>query len=111
MDVGRLRDRVTFQQRSTVKDAYNQASSDWEDVLQSFPAEVSDLQGSELIKAQIISAEATVKIVMRGFTGWRTQIVPQMRACFGTRHFDIKSVLNPDNRGVILNILAKEIVR
>jgi SPP1 family predicted phage head-tail adaptor len=102
---------VTFQNRGTTLDAYNQKSSDWTDVKTLKYCDVSDLQGRELANAQAIHAEVTVSITTRGYSGWRDEITPDMRAVSDGRKFDIKAVVNPDGRDREIHILAKEIVR
>lgn len=111
MKIGTLRNRVTFQKRPTSKDSYGQKSGDWTAVISDRPCNIIDLTGRELANVQAITSEVTVKLVLRGFTGWRSMITPDMRVVAGSRTFDIKMVINPDGRDRELNILAKEIVR
>jgi SPP1 family predicted phage head-tail adaptor len=112
MKSGKLRQKITIQKRPTEKDGYNQKSGDWADVdgLASIWANVNDLNGVELVRAQKIVAEATEQIIMRGFPGWRGVITPACRAISGVRLFDIKYVGNPDSRDRELHLLCVEII-
>lgn len=120
---GQLRQTITIQARGLVgspaaADAYGQTSGDWAAVssstspsfsLENIPANVTDLQGTELYKAQALVAAVTAKIVLWGYHGWRADIKPDMRILSDGRIFDIKAITNPDGIDIELNILAKEI--
>lgn len=106
---GRLRQSVTIQQRPEQTDDYNQPSGDWQDVI-TVRADVVDLTGKELVATQKVVAEATVKITMRGYPGWRDQIKPSCRALLGARIFDIKMPLNSDGRDRELTLICVEII-
>lgn len=117
MNAGQLRDRITLQRRPDTKDPGGQRSAPFADVatLTRVPSEVRDLTGRELASAQTITPEVTVSIKMRGFTSWRSQIKPDMRAVFpqpdgSTRLFDIKGITNPDGRDRELQLLCVEFV-
>lgn len=110
MQSGKLRHHVTIQSRPAQADGYNQRSGAWADLKPNVWADVQDLSGLELIRAQKIVAEATVLITMRGFPDWRTVIRPSCRAINGARIFDIKYIGNPDGRDRELHLLCTEII-
>lgn len=123
MQSGPLRQQITIQARGGVgspasPDDYGQTSGDWATVytsgspsvpLANIPANVTDLAGLELYKAQALIAEVNAKIALWGYHGWRSDIRPEMRITSDGRIFDIKAITNPDGIDIELNILAKEI--
>jgi SPP1 family predicted phage head-tail adaptor len=112
MLAGRLRDRITIQARPTTKDAAGLRSGAWANVgfLVAVPAWVEELQGNELINAQALVAEVTIRVTIRGYLNWRSDIKPECRVLFGTRVFDIKDALNPDGRNREIEMMCTEIV-
>ena len=68
-------------------------------------ANIRPLTGRELFTAQQRAAEVTHFITMRhpGLT-----VTPEMKLTYGSRTFDILSVLNLEEMNVTLQILAKE---
>lgn len=69
-------------------------------------ASVRPMQGSELINAQQISAVVTHKVRIR----YNDTVKPLDRITFGTRTFDIVSILNYQEKNIYQDILCKEVV-
>jgi len=101
MRTGRLRHPVVIQ-RLTEGTLWGEEDS-WEDYAAVW-ASVEPLKGAEYYAAQQVNAEVTGKVVMRYLSG----VVPKMRVVFGTRTFEILSVINPDERNRELQLLVKE---
>lgn len=68
-------------------------------------ASVEPLEGRELLQARQIHAEVTHRIITNEYV---SGVTPKHRVAFGARSFDILSVLNPEERNIHLEIMAKE---
>jgi SPP1 family predicted phage head-tail adaptor len=66
---------------------------------------VEPLQGRELWTAKQVVAEVTHRIRFRHLSG----VVPTQRVVFGSRTFEILSVINPEERNRELELLCKEV--
>jgi SPP1 family predicted phage head-tail adaptor len=103
---GVLRKVVTFQARSTGKDAAGQPLDTWTTQFTS-RASIDPLTGRELIQAQIAGASATHQVTVR----YRSEladpiVVAKMRILYGSRVFNIQASMNQaeSNRVVILQV-------
>lgn len=105
MRAGQLRDRVTLQEVTETRDSFGAVVEAWSDVATVW-AEVADLSGREYFDAQQTNAELKTRIRIR----YRSGVVPKMRAVFGSRVFDIESVIDPDSRRRELHLMCKEVV-
>jgi SPP1 family predicted phage head-tail adaptor len=105
MRAGRLRHRVTIQQRAGTQDSYGQEDDDWNDV-DTVWAAVEPLRGREFLEARREGAEVTTRIVTR----YRSGITPAMRVSYDSRTFDIVSVINVDERDSELQLMCRELV-
>lgn len=103
MRAGPLRHRITFQRRQTGTDAFGQPLAGWEDIATVW-ASVEPISGRELLAAQQIQGEITHRIRCR----YRDGLTAADRALFKGRVFDLQSVINTAERGISLEILAKE---
>lgn len=67
MPAGRLRERVTLQERdrAAATNAYNEKQEIWSDLLRSEPADVYALNGREYVAAQQIQASVTHRVMLR----------------------------------------------
>lgn len=102
MRAGPLRHRVTIQELAEVQNTFGEVPQVWQDAEVSW-ASVEPLAGRELFAAQQVRPELTHKIVMR-----YRQISTKNRILFGNRIFNIDSVVNKDERNVMLTIMAIE---
>ena len=98
-----LRHAVTFEQREEVKNATGGLDVNWVAVVSTW-VKITPLSGRETFKASKIQSEVTHSVVMRYLAG----ITPKLRIRFGDRYFDIKSVLNVEERNIELNLLVEE---
>lgn len=101
MPAGRLRERVTLQQRDpdAVANAYNEQPDQWLPLMSNEPAEVYAYAGREYVAAQQVQASATHRVTLR--TPTRVAIRPIHRFVWvetliggtqTTRYLDIKQV-------------------
>jgi len=70
-------------------------------------AEIKPLSGVELVRAQQLVAETTHQITIR-YQSALAGLKPSSRVLFGDRTFDVRAVLNTDERNVELVMLARE---
>ena len=103
--VARMRQRVTLQQLVETADGAGGAARSWSDVATVW-AQVTPLVGgrSERLFAGQLQGEVTHRIVMR----YRSGVNVRMRVLYGTRSMNIRSVVNVNEAGVFLEILAEE---
>lgn len=103
MRFGRLRHRVTVQERSTTRDSYGAPAHTWTATHASVPAEVTAISGRELLAADAVQGETTHRVRMR----YRDGVTTDNRVLFGTRVFNIRQVI-PDRLENALEILCTE---
>lgn len=67
MPAGRLRERVTLQQRdpAATANAYNEKPDQWVALLENEPAEVYALNGREYVAAQQVQGSVTHRVMLR----------------------------------------------
>ena len=105
MRAGRLRHQVRIQ--TPTKDTSPGAGDiTWSDYATVWAA-VEPLRGNEFFTAQQVNAEVTGRVVIRYLSG----ITPEVRVLFGTRTFEILSVIDVDERHEELQLMVKERVR
>lgn len=114
MQAGRLRHTVRFQRRQQAATQFGDQPAEWIDLLTGVRASITPLSGRQLLAAQARAAEATHSITLR--------YVPQLADPIASaglrivhepvdgpvRVFLIASVLNVEERGRELQILATE---
>lgn len=94
MRSGRLRDKITIQQKTTNEDpATGQPLDVWADVGTAW-ARVEDLSGRDFYQAASEQSQVVTPIEMR----LRPGVKPQMRIVCGDRTFQIESIQRPSNR-------------
>lgn len=104
MQSGLLRQQVKIQSRIDGIDAAGDAMVSWLDVATIW-ADVQPLRGLERMNAQQVGAAA---IDHRITTRYRPGLTPKHRILYGTRVFDIESVINVNERNEMIELLCKE---
>lgn len=110
MNSGRLRHRVSIQQRSGGQDSLGQPLDDWSEYAQVWAA-IDDQRGRQIVE----SREATVNELTTALRiRYRADIVPEMRAvelCHAGRTFDIIDVqyTQPPRPEVMLECLERRV--
>lgn len=108
MQAGRLRDRITILNFTTVREPSGQLVEKWEEG-KTIWAEVKGISGREIVAAGVETSEATIRV----WTRFRRDITAASRLKVETGPFK-GHVLNivgppiPDPRGVQLEILCKQ---
>lgn len=103
MESGRLRHRVTIQQRSGM-DALGEPLN-WVDVVTTW-ATIEPVSGREFEEGKSIEAEVTHKVWLR----WRPglTLTPAMRVVYQGRALEISSVVNVGERNRVYLLLCRE---
>ena len=106
---GNLRQRITIQQKIVTLDDYGQESAGWATVLADEPAQVQPMSATEFIRSNAQSMIVTHKITMRYRPEFiNTQVMAGWRITMGSRLLNIISVMNIDERNVMIEVLANE---
>jgi len=110
MRAGNLRHLVDIEQNVISVDANGDRSEAWSSIHQCW-ASIETGNGREFFAARQVMADLTHTIRLRFVTG----LTPAMRVRYtdqktqATRYFDIKSILNPDERDEMLTMQAVEV--
>ena len=95
---------ITIQQLPESTDQYNTPmESEWQDVVTVW-ASIEPIQGREYVLLQNTQSELTTRIQIR----YRPGIKPSMRALYGSRVFDIQSVIDYEERHIDLQLMCVE---
>ena len=103
MRLGPLRHRITIQARAAGMDDFGQESETWATVATVW-ASVEPLSGRELLSAQQIQSDTSHRVRMR----YRAGITTSHRVLFNLRPFNIRSVINRQELGEMLELLCTE---
>lgn len=104
-NLGRLRHRITFQQQSSTQDGYGEQVNTWSN-LKTVWASVEPLHGRERFAAQQVHSETTTRIKMR----YQAGIESKMRALYGSKTYDILSVIDLEERRIVLHLMCMELI-
>jgi len=105
MRPGQLRHRISIQTNTPTTNDFNEEVEGWSTDATTW-ASIEPMSGKELVNAQQVVANITHKIIIR----FRSGIAPQQRILFGSRIFNIESVINPEERNRELQLLCTEAV-
>lgn len=100
---GRLNKRVILQTVSNGSDGGGGVTETWNDTTTLW-AHIDELSGGERYEANQIASGLTHKVTIR----YRTATTPQQRLKYGTRILKIESVINPDQRNEMLELMCAE---
>ena len=103
MRAGTLRHRVTIQAETLVDDGEGGYTKTWGST-DAVWASVEPLSGAEAFQASQVQGAVTHKIIIRYLAG----VTPKSRILFGSRTFNIKSVLNQFEKNVLLTLICEE---
>jgi len=98
----RLRNKVIIQAYTDTIDAAGGPSGTWSNFITRWAA-VVPLNGAEYFSSQQLGVDVNVRIRLR-FDSLAQTITPKHRVLWGSRTFDIKTVINPQekNKEIIL---------
>ncbi len=104
--IGELRHRLTIQAERTTSDGGGGLSDPWADpvAIATVWGKVEPLSGGERLHAAQIQDRLSHRIVIRHRAG----ITAAMRVVFGARIFNIRAVIDVDERGRFLELLCEE---
>lgn len=105
MQAGWLRHRIKIQKLTETRSASGQVNRDWEDYLSAW-ASIEPLRGREYLQGKQADASVDHRIRMR----YRSGITPDMQVVFGSRKFEIVSVINVIEGNRELNLMCREMV-
>lgn len=105
MEAGKLRHRVTIQSKAATRDTYGEEVIIWTTVATVWAA-VEPLQGREYLEARQVTAEVSTRIIIRRRSG----ILPEMRAVYGSRIYDILAVIEVDEARREMELMCQEII-
>jgi len=101
---GQLRHRVTFQEKDVTQNSFNEEIITWDDV-DTVWAQVEDLSGREFLESKRLAAEVGTRITIR----YRSDIVPEMRAVWGSINYDIVAVIDPTGEKRLLEVMCTKV--
>lgn len=104
MKAGKLRHKVTIQSRTLTADSYGGQTETWATFAAGVWAAVEPLTSSEQWRAQQAQASVSHRVTIRYLAG----VEPTMRVLFGTRHLNIGSIRNIEERNKELELLCTE---
>ena len=103
MNIGALNKRITIQSPTLTSDGMGSQTTVWGDVAEVYAA-IWPTSANEVVQANSSTMTITHRIRIR----YRSGILASYRVKFGTRYFNIVSVLNPNEGNKMLDLMAKE---
>ena len=103
IEAGKLRQSVVLQKRIEVRDRQGGVTESWLTLGHRW-ASITPLSGRELLNAEQLETDITHRVVMR----WEEKITNKHRLFMDGRIFNFQSVLNRNEHGAYLDILARE---
>lgn len=107
MEAGRLRHKVSVQEKQATRDAFGEERIEWREVQPAWAA-IEPLRGREFLEAANHGADITVKITLR--VHGEIQLRPAMRVSWERRTFEIVSASEIETRGREWQLLCTEVV-
>jgi len=103
MRIGPLRHRITIQRLSKNQNGMGEEEPGWTNVTTRW-ASIEPISGREYFSAQQVNAEVTHRVRIRYLAGMEST----MRLLYGARVFQIKVIMNAEERKKALEILCTE---
>lgn len=101
-----LRHKVVFKKLTEIKDDFGAPSTELTDIMNPDEwVQIIPLKGDEKYQSKHLNTEVNHKIRMR----YRSDIDSKMVIFYGTRKFEIDSIVNPFERNRELQIMATEV--
>ena len=108
MNAGELRHKIAIQKPASTQDSYGQNVVTWSTDSQPWAA-IIPMRGREYFDAGRVQSDVSHRIRIRNQTlSATTAIGPACRIRFGTRYFEIISVIKPDERNIMLDFMCRE---
>jgi SPP1 family predicted phage head-tail adaptor len=103
VNIGKLRHRITIEQVAEAQNPDGSILETWSTYANA-QASIDPVSGREYFAAQTTQADVTHRISLRYLAG----ITPKMRVKYGSRIFDILSVININERNRELQLMCRE---
>lgn len=103
MRAGLLHEQVIIQKKSVTRDAYGAEVITWT-TLATVRASLEPLRGREYMEARQVQADVDYRIRIR----YLNTVRPTMRVLWGTRVFDVISVIHVGERRVETQLMSRE---
>jgi len=104
---GLLRHKVDIQSNGETVDSFGGVVSGWSDVVTDYPATVTPLRGVERDSQGRVESDVTHKVTIR-YASVVAALTTSHRVVYGSRVFDIKSVVNVGERNVMIELMCVE---
>ena len=105
MRAGRMRHVVCIQTPIEVPNEFGEPVKQWKEILKTW-AGIEPLKGNEKFSAMQVQSEVDSRIVIR-WSSCADQITTKERVVFGKKIYDIKDILNIDERNQEIQIMAR----
>lgn len=105
MRAGALRHQITIQSATETQNAFGEPAKTWATFATVWAA-IEPISGREFYQNRQIGGEISHRVEMRYLSG----VTPKMRILYGSRYFDIESVINEKERNVKHILMCKELV-
>lgn len=106
MKAGKMKRRITLQNLTVTKDTEGIETESWVSLYSNINAEIDPLKGKEYFQAATIGEENTVRFKIR----YRSGVTSKLRLLYGSRIFNIRSVIDIEERHVELDLMCEEVV-
>ena len=103
VSIGSMREQITIQSLGTTRDTGGGISSNYSDS-QTIQASIKPLNGKEVYKQGKLQDHVSHEIMIR----FNSSVTAKNRIKLGSRFFNIRSVINVDERSRYMKILAEE---
>lgn len=107
MRAGRLRHRIEIQQLMSATTASGMSAGEqiWSDEsLMKIWAGIEPLRGTQFVAMKGVQADITHRVILR----YTSEITPKHRIKYRDRIFEIDSIINPDERKILLELMCRE---
>lgn len=105
MQAGKLRHRVTIQEKSVTRDSFGAEVITWVEFAEVWGS-VEPLRGREFIEGRQMAASVDHRVRIRQRSG----ISPEMRVSYDSRVFEIRAVLHVNEAQREMHLMCQEIV-
>ena len=105
MDAGKLRHRILLQTKTVSRDTFGAETVTWT-TLATVWGSVEPMRGQEFIESQRAWAEVDTRMRIR----YRDGLVPTMRATWSGHVYDVKAVIEVEERKREVQLMCREVV-
>ena len=107
MQAGWLRHRITVQDKQVSRAQNGEEEITWPDHFSAW-ASVEPFRGREYLESKQVETDVDTRIRLRYQPG--KQPLPRMRVVYGSRIFEIESVINAKEMDIELNLMCRELL-